>query len=63
MKKTDAVADAIRKNAVQKTCIAKREDACTRTGDCLECSPLEQSLRTAGSVLARWPRQPRGRRS
>lgn len=63
MNKTDAAANTTRKDEIQKTCIAKREGACTRTGDCLECSPLEQSLRTAGSALAKWPRQPRGRRS
>lgn len=40
---------------VEKTCIAKRAGACNREGDCLECSPVEQSLRTAGWALSRWP--------
>ncbi len=41
---------------VEKTCIAKRAGACNRESACLECSPVEQSLRTAGWALSRWPR-------
>ena len=45
---------------VAKTCTAKRAGACNREGDCLECSPVEQSLRTAGWALSRWPHVGKG---
>lgn len=40
---------------VEKTCIAKRARACNLEGACLECSPVEQSLRAADWAQSRRP--------
>lgn len=36
-------------------CIARNAGACNLVEGCLACGPVEQSLRTAGWALARWP--------
>jgi len=48
---------------IEKHCIAKNHGACDRTGQCLACSPLEQSIRAANYTVTRWPRAVKGRKA
>lgn len=41
---------------IRLECIAHNAGACDETGVCLECSPIQQAMRTAGWALTRWPR-------
>lgn len=41
---------------IEKHCIAMNHDACDRTGKCLACGPIEQSIRAANVLVTRWPR-------
>ena len=38
-----------------RRCIARNAGACDLVEGCLACGPIEQSVRTAGWALARWP--------
>jgi hypothetical protein len=50
----DSPADRRRREIWQR-CIARSAGACALIEGCLACGPIEQSLRTAGWALARWP--------
>ncbi|HTO49592.1 MAG TPA: hypothetical protein VML91_18290 [Burkholderiales bacterium] len=46
-----------RYDEIWRRCIARNAGACALVaGGCLACGPIEQSLRAAGWVEARWPR-------
>ena len=46
-----------RRGEVWRRCIVRNVGACTLAVEgCLACGPIEQSLRAAGWVQARWPR-------
>ena len=44
-----------RRTEIWRRCIARNAGACTLVEGCRACGPIEQSLRAAGWVEARWP--------
>ena len=54
--KSAARAAKSRGEEIRRECIAHNAGACDETGVCLECSPVQQAMRTAGWALTRWPR-------
>jgi hypothetical protein len=56
-----AATAANRRTEIWQRCIARQAGACSLVEGCLACGPVEQSLRTAGWVLARWPHLNAGR--